>query len=1556
MDTPLRRRNLTLALVAVMVVSVFGRVGAVPLDVDADGAADVAVDGQLLIRHLFGFAGDAITDGLPTEGSNRTLDQIRAHLQSLTPSLDVDGDGQADALSDGILILRHLSGYAGSDLIDGALSPGATRTTASEIAAFVDALLEPVPLVATIEAVPQQGASPLQVGMSAVVTGGDTPYSYAWDFNGDSITDATEEIATFTYAGVGSVSVGLTVVDVLGQQVAAAEDITLLAAPIVAPTAAPSQGGAPLEVALSANVADIDGDPVLFEWDFEADGSVDWSSTTGAATTHTYVAEGRQVARLRVTDNDGLTVFEDIEISVGVPPTAVASAEPISGAAPLAVTLNAGGSDADGSVATYEWDLDGDGTFDVTRDAPGAYTHQYQESGTYLASLRVTDDDGLRATDTLVISVAGRPEALPGAYPRSGEAPLSVSFFADGRDLDGSLKFYDWDFDGDGTVDEQRLASMTSVYTYTEPGSYSATLTVTDDDGLTGSASIDIEVSASTQSPGLPLAVANASPSNGGAPLEVLLTGMGRDDEGEILLFEWDLDGDGAYDWQEAAQAPVALGLRIDVGNEAEPVFHDLDADGDLDLVAGGSDGRLYHYENVGDSTVAQWRYIAQMTVVSEETIDVGYDAAPVLGDLDADADPDLLVGSHYGTFDLYVNTGTPGAPAFEYQGALLDPSEAPIDIGYSSSPALLDADGDGDLDLISGASGGELYWVENLGSASVPVFAAPIALEDDTGVAIELGTRTTPTVSDLDNDGIQSLLVGADGEGVYRFSVGMAGAVPTLVSQGALNDIYGNAVYVNGSEEAPVLADIDADGDLDLFIGNYYGNIDFYDNLGDATSPSLARVTGQYNYPDLGSRTAPSLLDFDDDGDLDLLVGASNGALYQVENRGDANTPRWYHLGALRGADGTVLDIGADADAVPFDLNRDGRLDLLVGESYGRLAYCLHGDENWLSGWDCSSGYLTTAAGGDLIDIGSRSKPALADIDLDGDLDLFIGEAGGNINLYRQRSEGGAIQWDDQGSLVTTDGAILDIGDSSDPVLADLDGDRDLDLLVGGSDGVFHRFINDAGPGGMAWRAAGTWSGLDVGSYASPALGDLDGDGDLDLLSGNGDGERYLHEAVGSLREVFEQAGFYAPRLRVTDDQGNTATDSVQIQVAAAPVPQVYAVAFPSAGIAPLSVELNGGATPVGADIVLYEWDFDGDGSYDASGPAAATQHVYATPGNYLTTLRATDSLGRAGTASVRVEVGLQLESSGTTRFTPGTGGTATITTTLNGPTRLRLQIVDAAGGLVRTLVDDEARDAGEHNDVWDGRDDAGEPVRDGAYYYVIEYLDDGEWHTIDLREAADYAQEDPARSWNSSFNPFAGEPAEVSYELASPAEVTLYFWTRRGGSSGIDTIDIDRTLILREPRDAGSHTEIWDGVDDKRVLVESGVQYPMTLWAYTLPENAIIVAGNRPELNEVSADPVYFNPAYNPYAASLANGTAISYRSSKAGSANIRVLNDAGEVVVRRSAIQVQAGLNRFVWDGKTLNGQPVAPGPYSVEVVVIDASGNRSMPRYAAIVARY
>ena len=114
------------------------------LDIDGNVAADAATDGILILRYLFGFRGTALTNNAVGSGANNaTPAEIESALNNSASILDADGNGLADAATDGILILRYLFGFRGTALTNSAVGSGATRTTGTAIAAYLDGFLPP---------------------------------------------------------------------------------------------------------------------------------------------------------------------------------------------------------------------------------------------------------------------------------------------------------------------------------------------------------------------------------------------------------------------------------------------------------------------------------------------------------------------------------------------------------------------------------------------------------------------------------------------------------------------------------------------------------------------------------------------------------------------------------------------------------------------------------------------------------------------------------------------------------------------------------------------------------------------------------------------------------------------------------------------------------------------------------------------------------------------------------------------------------------------------------------------------------------------------------------------------------------------------------------------------------------------------------------------------------------------------------------------------------------------------------------------------------------------
>jgi hypothetical protein len=114
-------------------------VQSVNCDIDGNDAADALTDGLLVIRYLFGFTGDTLINAAVAPNATRTTaTEIEAYLADAQAAiLDVDGNGAADALTDGLLVIRYLFGFTGDTLINAAVAPNATRTTASEIETYL---------------------------------------------------------------------------------------------------------------------------------------------------------------------------------------------------------------------------------------------------------------------------------------------------------------------------------------------------------------------------------------------------------------------------------------------------------------------------------------------------------------------------------------------------------------------------------------------------------------------------------------------------------------------------------------------------------------------------------------------------------------------------------------------------------------------------------------------------------------------------------------------------------------------------------------------------------------------------------------------------------------------------------------------------------------------------------------------------------------------------------------------------------------------------------------------------------------------------------------------------------------------------------------------------------------------------------------------------------------------------------------------------------------------------------------------------------------------------
>jgi len=342
-----------------------------------------------------------------------------------------------------------------------------------------------------------------------------TGLSYRWDF-GDG-TQSSGPMVSHSYQQAGSYTVTLTVTDKDGAQGTDTATVQVHAAnqPPAAIISGPTSGLVGETLSFDGNgSSDSGGRIVSYAWDLG-----DGTTGGGITVTHRYSAAGSYQVTLTVTDDGGLSdsATQNVQVDepvTNLPPIAIISG-PTSGLVEETLSFSgSGSSDSDGRIVSYVWDF-GDGSTGGEVNV----THSYSAAGSYQVTLTVTDDGGLSDSSTQTVQVAEPVTNLPPTAvlsgPTSGLVEETLSFSGvDSADPDGRIVSYAWDF-GDGTTTANPASSGVEVtHSYSAAGSYQVTLTVTDDGGLSDSATQTIQVA--EPSPG----ASNLAPTPGQPPLQ----------------------------------------------------------------------------------------------------------------------------------------------------------------------------------------------------------------------------------------------------------------------------------------------------------------------------------------------------------------------------------------------------------------------------------------------------------------------------------------------------------------------------------------------------------------------------------------------------------------------------------------------------------------------------------------------------------------------------------------------------------------------------------------------------------------------------------------------------------------------------------------------------------------------------------------------------------------------------------------------------------------------------------------------------------------------------
>ena len=415
-----------------------------------------------------------------------------------------------------------------------------------------------------------------------------------------------------------------------------------------------------------------------------------------------------------------------------------------------------------------------------------------------------------------------------------------------------------------------------------------------------------------------------------------------------------------------------------------------------------------------------------------------------------------------------------------------------PIDIGSLATPFFIDLDGDNDPDLVSGSSSGVFHYFQNNNGG----FDIKTGSENPFD-GIDIGSTSAPTFADLDGDDDPDLISG-NSNGMFHYFENEGGIFTEQTGQD--NPLDGLDV---GDRSIPLFLDFDGDDDLDLISGDDNGMFHYFENEGGVFTEQFGQDNPLDNI-DIGSRSIPFSIDFDEDDDLDLISGGSDGSIHYFEN--DNGT-----LTEIAGITNPFNTLNGGNEAAPTlqDIDDDGDIDLIVGTSTGTFAY-----------FENENNFFTQQTGTDNpFDgfSGAGGRPTFIDFDEDNDFDLFTSNAG--FFKYFQNINGKFVAQD--GALNPLQGLYavgflygIDYTYDSSPAFADLDDDGDLDMISGEYEGAFTYFENI---GGVFIRGTlPTLTGFNSnpgGYHSTPTFVDLDGDDDIDMVSGNGDGTFILYE-----------------------------------------------------------------------------------------------------------------------------------------------------------------------------------------------------------------------------------------------------------------------------------------------------------------------------------------------------------------------------------------------------------------------------------------------------------
>lgn len=397
--------------------------------------------------------------------------------------------------------------------------------------------------------------------------------------------------------------------------------------------------------------------------------------------------------------------------------------------------------------------------------------------------------------------------------------------------------------------------------------------------------------------------------------------------------------------------------------------------------------------------------------------------------DTDSDGDKDLIFGDISCNIALYGHNNGSVSNALLTQTTNAYPNfpatSNTVNINISNFPCTynVEVDGDGKKDLIAcpNVNGGEntasMWYYRNTSPTNTVDFqlVKKDLFQDE---MIEVGQGSFPVLFDENNDGKKDLLIGTHGyyiNGITRGRLTLYRNIGTN-SQPSFSLItrdYASVSTQSLNGAMPTVGDVDGDNDLDLMIGNMTGQIYLLTNTAGSLAPCSFSINPTALFTTTSAIAAPQLFDIDEDGKLDLMIGCKNGRIFYYRNTGTISAPTWSLVnGAFGGVNvkGDQNYFSIDGYAAPFFYKEGTATKLLVGSISGQVFY--YSVPSATAPCNLINAYTNS------MNEGGQSTVFYEDINGDTKRDLFVGNGSGGLCFFSSLGPGVSLKEENRAEL----------------------------------------------------------------------------------------------------------------------------------------------------------------------------------------------------------------------------------------------------------------------------------------------------------------------------------------------------------------------------------------------------------------------------------------------------------------------------------------------------------------------------------------------------------